>query len=135
MKKISSTLNPEIKTYDIDVTGHVNNAVYIQWIEDLRTKLFNEHFDLPGLIKKNLYPVVTSTDIQYKKFLKLFDKPVGVIKLESFNHGVFTLDIEIKIEGKIAIVSKQHCVLFDLIKLEMIKSSKLWEILPILFRE
>ena len=133
--KISSSLNPEIKTYDIDVAGHVNNAVYVQWIEDLRTKLFNEHFDLPGLMEKNLYPVVTSTDIQYKKFLKLFDKPIGVIKLESFNHGIFTLDIEINIVGKIAITAKQKCVLFDLSKLKMIKGSRLREILPVLFQE
>lgn len=135
LEKISTKLNPEIKTYDIDVAGHVNNAVYVQWIEDLRTKLFNEHFNLPELINKKWYPVVISTDIQYKKFMKLFDKPVGIIKLESFNHGIFTLDIEISIEGKTAVAAKQKCVLFDLGKFEMIKGSKLREILPALFEE
>jgi len=126
---VQTILELEIKTYDIDVAGHVNNAVYVQWVEDLRTELFNGHFNLPELIKKKLYPVVISTEIQYKKFLKLFDKPVGVMKIESLNHGIFTLKAEISVEGEIAASVIQKCVISDLEKSVMITASQLQEII------
>jgi acyl-CoA thioester hydrolase len=122
-------LDLEIKTYDIDVAGHVNNAVYIQWFEDLRTKLFNDHFNLPKLLAKNLYPVVISTEIHYKKSLKLFDKPVGKIYVESLNHGIFTLRAEIKLDGKLSASGLQKCVLLDLKNSTIIKSRELQEII------
>ena len=40
----------EIKPYDIDASGHVNNAVYINWLEDLRFKLFRKYIRLNDLI-------------------------------------------------------------------------------------
>ena len=69
MNQLYVKLNPQIKTYDIDIAGHVNNNVFIKWFEDLRIKLFNEHFMLPKLLSNNIYPVVVSTEIFYKKFL------------------------------------------------------------------
>lgn len=121
-------LNLEIKTYDIDVAGHVNNAVYVHWFEDLRTKLFNDHFNLSKLLAKNLYPVVISTEIHYKKSLKLFDKPVGVMYIESLNHGIFTLKAEIKLDGKLSASGLHKCVMFDLKNSTIIRSRELKEI-------
>jgi acyl-CoA thioester hydrolase len=129
MYRISVELKPEIKTYDIDIAGHVNNTVYIKWFEDLRTKLFREYFDLPELIAGNLYPVVASTEIHYKKFLKLFDKPVGEICVESFNHGIFTLRMEIRLNGKIAASGMQKCVLIDLNKSKIVKHKELQKVI------
>ncbi len=39
----------KIKPYDIDAAGHVNNAVYINWLEDLRVKLFSKIIPLESL--------------------------------------------------------------------------------------
>ena len=114
MNKISVKLKPEIKTYDIDIAGHVNNIVYIKWFEELRTKLFNKYFNLRNLLSDNLYPVVISTNIIYKKSLNLFDKPVGIITLKCCNHSIITLKVEIKLEEKIAAFGEQKCVLMNL---------------------
>ncbi|MCW8803497.1 MAG: acyl-CoA thioesterase [Ignavibacteriaceae bacterium] len=122
-------LVPEIKTYDIDIAGHVNNAVYIKWFEDLRIKLFIEHFNLPELLLNNLYPVVVSTEIHYKKFLKLFDKPIGVMCIECCNHGIITLKTEIKLNGKIAASGKQKCTLFDQNNSVVLNGKRLQEII------
>jgi len=124
MNQISVKLNFQIKTYDIDIAGHVNNNVYIKWFEDLRTKLFNEYFNLPELLSKNIYPVVVSTEIHYKKFLKLFDKPIGVLCIEYCNHGIITLKSEIRLNGKIAAGGKQKCALFDLNKSKVVNGKR-----------
>jgi acyl-CoA thioester hydrolase len=126
---ISAKLELKIRTYDIDIAGHVNNAVYIKWFEDLRTKLFKEYFKLPELLSNNLYPVVVSTEIKYKKFLKLFDKPIGIMCIESFHHGIFILKAEISFDEKLIASGKQKCVLFDLVKLEIVKHKKLMRII------
>ncbi len=39
MSDHKTELEIEIKTYDIDVAGRVNNIVYVRWIEDLRSRL------------------------------------------------------------------------------------------------
>jgi len=128
MNQISVELKPDIKTYDIDIAGHVNNAVYIKWFEDLRTKLFREYFDLPELLSNNLYPVVISTNITYKKFLKLFDKPGGFMNLVCYNHGIVTLKVEIRLDGKIAAFGEQKCILMNL-KTSLMNKEKLKSIL------
>ena len=119
----------EIKTYDIDVAGHVNNIVYVQWLEDLRTALFEKYFHLQELLAHHLYPIVLSTEISYRRYLKLFDKPVGTMCVECSHHGILTLKAEVKLNGKIAVSGIQKCALFDLCKLEIIKGQQLQEIL------
>jgi acyl-CoA thioester hydrolase len=124
-EEISTRLNLEINTYDIDIAGHVNNAVYIHWLEELRTKLFTEYFDLPGLLSRSIYPVVISTEITFRKFLKVFDKPAGKMYFESSKHGIITLNAVIELDNKTAAAAKQKCVLYNLQKSVFIKGSEL----------
>lgn len=103
-----------IKTYDIDIAGHVNNIVYIKWFEELRTKLFQKYFDLQKLLSNNLYPVVISTNISYKKSLRLFDQPIGIMNLACYEHGIITLNAKIKLKEKTAAFGEQKCLLMNL---------------------
>lgn len=65
MKKICYDL--EIYTYQIDFIGHVNNSVYIQWMEIGRIKLL-EAIGLPTheIAKQGFVPVLVHTNITYK---------------------------------------------------------------------
>ena len=59
----------KIYTYHIDIVGHVNNIVYIQWMENGRTRLL-EAMGIPITDLTNNYgivPVLTDTTITYKK--------------------------------------------------------------------
>jgi len=70
MKKIS--LNLEIYPYQIDFIGHVNNSVYIQWMEIGRTKLLDAvGLPLPEIAKRGFLPVLVQTNITYKNPLYL----------------------------------------------------------------
>ncbi len=110
----SFEINIEVKPYDIDIAGHVNNIVYIRWIEDLRAELFSQIYPLEKLLKINYYPVVISTELKYKGQLKLFDKPIGKIILENYSHGVIHLNVEITNNESIVFSAKQKCVLMNL---------------------
>lgn len=119
----SIVINIEVKTYDIDVAGHVNNMVFVRWLEDLRNALFSKIYPLEKLIELNYYPVVISTDMKYKSQIKLFDVPSGKMLIESYSHGVITLKAEISINHRTAFTATQKCVLMNLVNHKMFMGS------------
>lgn len=59
----------KIYTYHIDIVGHVNNIIYIQWLENGRVRLL-EAMGIPVTdLTKNegIVPILTDTNITYKK--------------------------------------------------------------------
>jgi acyl-CoA thioester hydrolase len=113
--EISLTVN----TYDIDIAGHVNNIVYVRWLEDMRNELFSQSFSLEKLLKVNHYPVVVSSEIKYKRQIKLFDKPLGKMFMQSYSHGLIVLKAEIIVDNTLAFVATQKCVFMNLNKNKM----------------
>jgi acyl-CoA thioester hydrolase len=73
MPKISFEL--DVYTYQIDFLGHVNNAVYIHWMEIGRIKLL-EAVGMPTheILKQGFAPVLVQTTITYKSPLYLGDR-------------------------------------------------------------
>ncbi len=112
--KYKASIDFEIKTYEIDVAGHVNNIVYVKWLEDLRNKLFEQILPIDNLLYRNLYPVITSTNIAYKKQLKLSDRPSGNIWIEDIKHNMMILKFNFIINESVCAFAKQKCVLMNL---------------------
>lgn len=73
MQKISFEL--ELFNFNIDFIGHVNNIVYIQWMEIARTKLL-EAIGLPlhKIFQQGIAPILAQTNITYKSPLYLGDR-------------------------------------------------------------
>jgi acyl-CoA thioester hydrolase len=65
----------EVYSFHIDFIGHVNNIVYIQWMEIGRTKLL-EAIGLPthAILNQGFVPVLVQTNITYKVPLFLGDR-------------------------------------------------------------
>ena len=112
--KYKVTINFEIKTYEIDIAGHVNNIVYIKWLEDLRNKLFPQLLRVEDLLKEKFYPVITSTTINYKKQLKFGDKPSGTMNIENAKHGLLILNFRFVNNGNTCVYGEQKCVILNL---------------------
>ncbi len=107
-------LKLEVGTYDIDVAHHVNNIVYVRWLEDLRRKLFATRYPVEELLKKNLYPVVTSTNIRYRNQLKLTDNLEGIVWVQRVSHGLMQLKAVFQKDNLVIATAEQECVLMDL---------------------
>lgn len=73
MQKIVFDL--EVYSFHIDFIGHVNNIVYIQWMEIGRTKLL-EAIQMPTheIFHQGFVPVLVQTNITYKSPLYLGDR-------------------------------------------------------------
>ena len=67
MKKLKFT--EPIYTYHIDFVGHVNNIIYIQWLENARVKLLQAmDLSITELADEDkILPIITETVIKYKK--------------------------------------------------------------------
>ncbi len=56
-----------VRTYECDSYGHVNNAVYLNYLEYGRMDFLHQiNFDYDGVIKAGYYLYVTHVDIYYK---------------------------------------------------------------------
>lgn len=111
----SAEIQFDVKPYDIDAAGHLNNTVYVRWLEDLRIKLFEKFLPVNILLKQNQYLVVTSTDIKYKKQISLNDKPIGRIWLERFDRVIWVLKAEFIVNDSLVAFAEQKCVVVNLL--------------------
>ncbi len=65
----------EVKTYELDAYNHVNNAVYLNYLEYARMEFLRAiNFDYLGLIEEGYMLYVTHIDIKYKFSARLYDK-------------------------------------------------------------
>jgi len=128
IKNNSVQLELEIKTYDIDMAGHVNNIVYVRWLEDLRTKLISEICDYKKLFESGHYLVVISTGIKYKKQLKFGELPIGKMELLNHSHGIINLKAAIEINDDISALAEQKCVVMNLTTNKMMPDKMISEL-------
>ncbi len=91
------TYKTEVRGYELDSYGHVNNAVYLSYTEQARWKILRNAGLLKSFLNKNLLLVVTETNIRYMRELELFDEMeiLTTIKIEApylvFNHEILNL--------------------------------------------
>ena len=96
-----------VKTYDIDFAGIVSNIVYIRWLEDLRLKMLESYFPLKHLMEQGYCPIIASTEIRYKKALKILDKPMGKMWISKLGRSRCTLQAEIYLYDEIVTTATQ----------------------------
>lgn len=96
-----------VRTYDIDFAGIVSNIVYIRWLEDLRLKFLDEHWQLDKQIKQGYAPIIAGTEIEYKRPIKLIDKVIGRLWVNSLGKLKWTVQAEILSNNEVAAIATQ----------------------------
>jgi len=117
MKSSSQPLPVElqftVKTYDIDFLDHVSNIVYIRWLEDLRLAWLDTYYPLNRQLERGYAPVLTRTNIQYRRAIKLFEPVTGRMWVESFGAARTYLGAHILVDGEICADVIQEGVFAD----------------------
>ncbi|MBE8970076.1 acyl-CoA thioesterase [Nostocales cyanobacterium LEGE 12452] len=96
-----------VKTYDIDFMGIVSNIVYIRWLEDLRLKFLDEHWQLNQQIEQGYTPILAGTEIEYKRPIKMIDRVIGRLWLSNLGRLKWTVQAEILSNNELAAVASQ----------------------------
>ncbi len=98
-----------VKTYDIDFIGHVNNIVYIRWLEDLRLHFLDAHLPLEELRESGIVPVIVNTEIHYRQGIVLSDRMVrGRIWVRELGRAVFHLSAEFHVGDELRCSASQR---------------------------
>ena len=103
-----------VKSYDIDLAGVVSNITYIRWLEDLRLEMLNRYFPLENQIKEEYSPVVLETHIQYKKAIRMFDRPIGKMWMSKLEGLRGVLEAEMLVDDKLVAKATQICTFISL---------------------
>jgi acyl-CoA thioester hydrolase len=120
-RRFSIELPLKVQTYDIDFAGIVSNQVYIRWLEDLRLRFLDEYFPLQGQMAAGYVPILLSTEIQYRRALRLFDEPVGVMWLVGLSGARWTLGAEISADGALCATARHECAFVNTASLRPIR--------------
>ena len=93
-----SSYQLEVRSYELDVYDHVNNAVYINWLEHGRSKLLQDK----GFNYTNMASVWgvrfmnVRTEIDYKQALKLGDRAEVTTQVEKVGNTSVTIAHSVK---------------------------------------
>lgn len=107
-------MNIRVRTYDIDSAGHASNIVYFRWLEDMRLQMFEEHFSLQSFIEQGFTPIIAASSIEYKRPIKLFDKPIGHMWLSEIRRASMKFQGEIYVGDQLMTRASHTGVFVDI---------------------
>ena len=117
----------QIRFSDIDLMGHVNNAVYLSYLEYTRVHYFNQMLDENWNWETNGI-ILAHTEISYRRPIVLNDKPEIQMKIGRVGDKSFTFHYSIFVDGKIMSNASSTLVCYN----TLLKSSIT---IPLLMRE
>ena len=101
-------LDLEIFTFDIDFAGHVSNIAYIRWLEIGRLRLLADAgLPVTDLLARDLAPVLTRTEIDYRWPLRLGDPVHLSLWMEELRAVSATLRFLITSNGRTVATARQ----------------------------
>ena len=103
-----------IGTYDIDMHNHVNNGVYVRWLEDLRYEVLRMHYPPELLVAQGVMAVLHSTYIVYHRALRLFDEPLGRMWASKIGRATLTLEADFVVNGVCHAQATQRAMLVQI---------------------
>lgn len=109
-----ATLPLRVQTYDIDFAQHVNNQVYVRWLEDLRMELLRQYYPIKRFLDAGVAPILTATHITYKKPIGLYDEPVGQMWCTSLGRATLHLEARIEVGEALCAHATHRAVLLNL---------------------
>lgn len=110
-----------VATYDIDFAGHVSNISYLRWLEDMRRTMFDQYASFKSFIERGTTPVLISTEIKYKKPIRLFDEPVGRMWISDLTKTSLIVDAEFCLNDIVTTTVRHAGVFIDLTTMKPIR--------------
>lgn len=95
---MSEATEIRVRGYHLDVYGHVNNARYLEFLEEARWDLFEKKIDLEDWKNRNLAFFVANINIDYRRPASLGD--ILVIRSGIFRFGTKSAVIRQRIDSK-----------------------------------
>jgi len=117
-----------VKEGHLDSFGHMNNATYLQILEEARWEIItHKGYGIPEIQKKGIGPVILEIQIKFLREIKLREKIIIETQCVAMEKKVTRLKHEIKNEqGKLCCTAEIVVGVFDTQTRKMIELPKDW---------
>lgn len=103
-----------VMTYDIDYAHIVHNAVYIRWLEDLRTAMIGEVYPIEELLADGVSPILSKTEIEYRLPVRFGEDVVGSMWVSDLGRTRWTVEAELRVGEQVRTAARQQGYFADL---------------------
>lgn len=97
-----------VMTYDIDYARIVHNAVYIRWLEDLRTALIRDAYPIESMLDDGVSPILTKTEIEYRHPVRFGENIVGSMWVSDLGRTRWIIEADLRVGEQIRTYARQE---------------------------
>ncbi len=115
------TIPIQVKTYDIDYARIVHNAVYMRWLEDLRTALVTQAYPIEDMLADNISPILVRTEIEYRLPVRFGDELAGTMWVSDLGRSRWIVEAELRVGDEIKTYARQTGIFTNLITFRPIR--------------
>jgi acyl-CoA thioester hydrolase len=101
----------QVRFRDLDPMGHVNNAVFLTYIEQARVAFFAEAGAATGL--EDMTMIVARVEIDFKAPVRLGQEVEISVRASRFGTKSFDLDYQLNVDGQLVAAAKSVQVAYD----------------------
>lgn len=116
--KYTYKLQMQVRDYEVDAEGIVNNAEYLHYMEHTRHEFCKRAgYTFRQMQEEGLSPVVTKIEIEYKKSLGLGDEMISCLNIRRkgplyiFEQDIYTPDWQPVTKAKVSLACLKNGVL------------------------
>ena len=113
-----------VRFRDVDVKGHVNNAVYLTYIESARVAFLLHLGAVSGL--DDLGFIVARIEIDFRTPLSFGEEVEVGVRATRFGTKSFDLEYELRAGGRVVAEAKSVCVGYDYASRETVPIPEAW---------
>jgi acyl-CoA thioester hydrolase len=124
MPEGSVTHVEQVRFRDLDPMGHVNNAVFLTYLEQARIAFFDQHGLPVGLEDLNL--IVARVEIDFRAPVRLGQEVEVAVRATRFGTKSFDLDYELTADGATVAEAKSVQVAYDYARREPVPLPESW---------
>ena len=100
-----------VRFRDLDAMGHVNNAVFLTYIEDARVA-FLQHLGAATTLE-DMSIIVARIEIDFRAPVGFNDELEVAVRASRFGEKSFDLDYELRVDGQVVAEAKSVLVSYD----------------------
>ena len=113
-----------VRFRDLDAFGHVNNAVFLTYLEQARMA-FVRHLGLVGSLE-DMTMILARVEIDFRAEATVGDEVEIAVRPSRFGTKSFHLDHELTVDGRLIAEAKTVLVAFDYARRESIELPDEW---------
>ena len=122
---MSEFVHTEVAKFrDLDPMGHVNNAVFLTYVESARIAFLQGIGAAQGIADMSI--IVARIEIDFRAPVRLDDEIEISVRASRFGTKSFDLDYELRVEGELVAEAKSVQVAYDYARREPVPVPAAW---------